>query len=61
VYDTLLKLKIGPFDCAGFVQDDMISTFAFFYPIIISMSYLFTMLATMGHIVQERATKMKVI
>jgi hypothetical protein len=54
------KLKILQFNCPYYEQDDMIATFAFFYPMLIAIGFLFTVISTIGHIVREKATRMKV-
>ncbi len=52
-------LRIAQFNCPAYVQDDMVSFFGFFLTIIMTVSYIFTMLVTVGNTVTEKATKMK--
>ncbi len=52
-------LRTAQFNCPAYVQDDMISFFGFFITIIMTVSYMFTMLVTVGNTVTEKATKMK--
>lgn len=52
-------LKIGQYNCPSYIQDDMISFFAFFITIVVVVAYMFTMLVTVGNTVSEKASKMK--
>ena len=52
-------LRLVQFNCPAYVQDDMVSFFGFFITIIMTVSYIFTMLVTVGNTVTEKATKMK--
>jgi hypothetical protein len=47
------------FKCPDFAQDDMKSVFGFFTPLLISVSFMFTALVTIGNIVGEKSTKLK--
>ena len=53
-------MKIKQFDCVGFKRDELKARFAFFPPIIIDVAFLFTLIVTIGKIIAEKETKMKV-
>lgn len=52
-------LRIAQYNCPSYIQDDMISFFAFFITIVVVVAYMFTMLVTVGNTVSEKASKMK--
>ena len=53
-------VKIKPFECPIYQKDEQLSTFAFFTPMLISVGFMFTTLITVGNIVFEKSSKMKV-
>ncbi|CAF0854082.1 unnamed protein product [Brachionus calyciflorus] len=55
--DNLVKLL--PFYCPDFEQDELLSTFSFFPSLLISIAFMFTSVFTIGNIVSEKANKMK--
>ena len=52
-------IKTVPFKCPEHIRDDMISEFAFFIPIVITLAFLITMIITVGNTVKEKASRMK--
>ena len=53
-------VKINAFDCPIYEKDEQLSTFAFFTPMLIAVGFMFTTLITVGDIVFEKSSKMKV-
>ena len=47
-------------DCEEHYNDQLKSQFSFIVPLIIELSYIFTLLVNIGVIVNEKTTKMKV-
>jgi hypothetical protein len=47
-------------DCPSFYIDELKDTFTFLTPLIIIISYMFTLLMNIGNICTEKQTKMKV-
>ena len=63
-YETSLfkkKVQIAQFNCDGYDDDGLRSSFAFFPYIIIAIAYLFTLVVNLGQIIEEKESKMKVI
>jgi hypothetical protein len=53
-------VQIAQFNCPSYLDDTLKAGFAFVVPIIISIAYLFTVVTTVGYIVEEKQSKMKV-
>ena len=55
------KVSSAQFNCDGYDDDSMRSSFAFFPYIIICVAYMFTLVVNLGQIIEEKESKMKVI
>nr|UOU03315.1 ATP-binding cassette subfamily A3-like 2 [Brachionus rubens] len=55
----LEQIKIAQFNCPGYDNDIFKSRFSFFPLVIIQISFLFTLIVTLGNIIVEKQTKMK--
>lgn len=58
--DNTNMLKTMAFNCPYYEQDEYHSTFAFFPCILIAVGFMFSTLFSLGQIVHEKSTKMKV-
>lgn len=54
-------VKIQPFNCQQYYNDLVNARFSFLPPLVITLAFLFTVIVTVGNIVVEKQTKMKVI
>jgi hypothetical protein len=54
------QIKIQQFDCPGYYNDELKASFGFIVPLIIQLSFLFTLLINLGEIVSEKRSKMRV-
>nr|QUF59431.1 ATP-binding cassette transporter Abca3-like3 [Brachionus angularis] len=53
------QIRIQPIDCPEYFNDELKSSFGFIIPLIIEISFMFTLLINIGIIVREKQTKMK--
>lgn len=53
-------MKIAQYHCRGYDDDIFKSRFSFFPLVIIQIAFLFTTIVTLGSIINEKQTKMKV-
>jgi hypothetical protein len=52
-------IDILPYSCPAYEMDDMMGTFNFFTPLLISITFMFTSLIMIGDIVHEKQTQVK--
>ncbi len=54
------KVSTSQFNCDGYNDDGLKSSFAFFPFFLILIAYLFTTVVNLGQIIEEKESKMKV-
>nr|UOU03316.1 ATP-binding cassette subfamily A3-like 3 [Brachionus rubens] len=52
------KVKIQPIGCLEYFNDELKASFGFLIPLIIQISFMFTLVKNLGQIVREKQTKM---
>ena len=53
-------VKIQQYNCYSYISDQLKSKFGFLPPILVVITFLFTAIVTVGNIVVEKQSKMKV-